>query len=59
MLDEMVLDPRIAERMKRFALNADVEDRANTMPIPAQKTWLSSLWPKEKPKAAWEGLSDD
>lgn len=59
LLDEMVLDPRIAERMKRFVLNAEVEDRANTMPIPAQKPWFSSLWPKEKPKGAWEGLSDD
>jgi len=58
-LDEMVLDPRIAERMRRFALNAEVEDRARkTKPEPAA-SWLSSLWPKEKQKGAWEGLRED
>lgn len=58
-LDEMVLDPRIAGRMRRFALDAEVEERAKTMPIPAGKSLLSSLWTKEKPKGAWEGLSDE
>jgi import inner membrane translocase subunit TIM54 len=59
LLEDMVLDPRIAERMRRFALDAEVEERANTMSVPTGSSWLSSIWPKEKPKAAWEGLSDD
>jgi import inner membrane translocase subunit TIM54 len=58
-LDEMVLDPRIAERMRRFALDAEVEERAKTVTLAKEESWFSSLWPKEKPKGAWEGLSDD
>ena len=58
-LDEMVLDPRIAERMRKFALDAEVEARANSVSLPSEGSWFSSLWPKEKPKGAWEGLSDD
>lgn len=57
-LDEMVLDPRVAERMRRFVLDADAEERAHSFK-PESKSWFSSLWPKEKPKGAWEGLSDD
>merc|ERR1712183_1064322 len=30
-LDEMVLDPRTAERMRRFALDREVEERAKSM----------------------------
>ncbi|KAI4707713.1 hypothetical protein J4E89_007341 [Alternaria sp. Ai002NY15] len=58
-LDEMVLDPRIAERMRRFALDREVEERAKSMSLAKEESWFSSLWPKEKPKGAWEGLSDD
>jgi import inner membrane translocase subunit TIM54 len=58
-LDEMVLDPRIAERMRRFALDAEVEERAKTASLAKEESWFSSLWPKERPKGAWEGLSDD
>ena len=58
-LDDMVLDPRIAERMRRFALDAEVEDRARNVSIAPKESWFSSLWPKEKAKGAWEGLSDD
>jgi import inner membrane translocase subunit TIM54 len=60
-LDDMVLDPRIAERMRRFALQAEVEERANKLPFDdsAEKSWLHSLWPQEKKKGAWEGLSED
>ncbi|EUC47557.1 hypothetical protein COCMIDRAFT_89818 [Bipolaris oryzae ATCC 44560] len=59
LLEDMVLDPRITERMRRFALDAEVEERAKSISVPAGSSWFSSLWPKEKPKAAWEGLSDD
>jgi import inner membrane translocase subunit TIM54 len=58
-LDDMVLDPRIAERMRRFAINAEVEERANSLPREEKDSWFSSLWPKEQKKGAWEGLSDD
>lgn len=57
-LDDMVLDPRIAERMRRFALDMEAEERAQNFK-PESKSWLSSLWPQEKPKGPWEGLSDD
>ena len=58
-LDDMVLDPRIAERMRRFALDAEVEERAKSASPADEGSWFTSLWPKEKPKGAWEGLSDD
>lgn len=58
-LDEMVLDPRIAERMRRFVLDAEVENRARTVSIAPKESWISSLWPKEKKKGAWEGLNED
>ena len=58
-LDGMVLDPRIAERMRRFALEAEVEERARKIRTESGKSWFSSFRPKEKEKGAWEGLSDD
>ncbi|CAO2650732.1 Nn.00g020240.m01.CDS01 [Neocucurbitaria sp. VM-36] len=58
-LDDMVLDPRIAERMRRFALDAEVEERAKSMSPAKGNSWFSSLWPQEKKKGAWEGLSED
>jgi import inner membrane translocase subunit TIM54 len=58
-LDEMVLDPRIAERMRRFAIDSEVEERAKSVSLVSGESWFGSLWPKEKPKGAWEGLSDD
>ncbi|KAI8936406.1 hypothetical protein NX059_006815 [Plenodomus lindquistii] len=58
-LDEMVLDPRIAERMRRFALDVEVEDRAKNVAFEPKESWFSSLWPKEKKKGAWEGLTDE
>jgi import inner membrane translocase subunit TIM54 len=58
-LDQMVLDPRIAERMRRFMIDAEVEERANNLPAEKKESWFSSLWPKEQKKGAWEGLSDD
>lgn len=58
-LDDMILDRRIAERMRRFVLDAEIEDRANTMPAEKKPSWISSLWPRKQEKSAWEGLSDD
>lgn len=58
-LDDMVLDSRIAERMKRFMLESTSEERANNLPLSEEKSWLSSLKPKEKKRAAWEGLTED
>lgn len=58
-LDDMVLDPRIAERMKRFVLEAEAEDRAKNMDTSSDKSWIKSLWPAEKKKPMWEGLSED
>jgi mitochondrial import inner membrane translocase subunit TIM54 len=58
-LDDMVLDARIAERMRRFVIDAEVEGQANRIPTEPKESWVSSLWPKEQKKGAWEGLSDD
>jgi import inner membrane translocase subunit TIM54 len=58
-LDDMVLDARIAERMRRFVLDAEVEERANRMPREQTESWFGSLWPQEPKKGAWEGLSED
>lgn len=58
-LDDMVLDSRIAERMKRFMLEPEVEERAKSINTASDKSWLKSLWPAEKKKGLWEGLTDD
>jgi import inner membrane translocase subunit TIM54 len=58
-LDDMVLDPRIAERMRRFVIDAEAEERVNRLPVEKKESWINSLWPKKQEKAAWEGLSDD
>ncbi|KAH6031762.1 mitochondrial import inner membrane translocase subunit TIM54 [Parastagonospora nodorum] len=58
-LDDMVLDPRIAERMRRFVIDAEVEERANNLPADKKESWFAGLWPKEQKKGLWEGLSDD
>ena len=57
-LDDMVLDPRIAERMKRFALEPEAEDRAKNVDTSSDSSWIKSIWPAEKKKPMWEGLSD-
>lgn len=57
-LDDMVIDPRIGERMRKFELSADEEDRANNMPVGKEGTsWFTGLWPKRE-KQLWEGLQD-
>jgi import inner membrane translocase subunit TIM54 len=58
-LDDMVVDTRIAERMKRFMLDIDAEERAKSIVVPTEASWLKSLWPQEKKKPMWEGLSDE
>lgn len=58
-LDDMVLDPRIAERMKRFVLEFEAEDRAKNIDTSSDKSWIKSLWPAEKQKPLWEGLTED
>ena len=49
-LDDMVLDARIAERMRRFEIDADAEDRANRLARASEGTWSKSLWPKKEEK---------
>jgi import inner membrane translocase subunit TIM54 len=58
-LDDMVIDPRIGDRMRRFEVDTEAEERANR-PVEEEKkdSWFTSLWPK-KEKKAWEGLTDD
>ncbi|KAJ4380517.1 hypothetical protein N0V86_003874 [Didymella sp. IMI 355093] len=58
-LDDMVLDARIAERMKRFVLDAEAEDRARHVDTSSDKSWIKALWPQQKKKPLWEGLADD
>ncbi|PVI05942.1 hypothetical protein DM02DRAFT_667938 [Periconia macrospinosa] len=57
-LDDMVLDPRIAGRMRKFELDSEVEQRASQFVEEKKESWISSLWPK-KEKKLWEGLTDD
>lgn len=57
-LDDMVIDPRIGERMRKFELNSEEEERAKHLPMGGGDSWFTGLWPK-KEKQAWEGLSDD
>ena len=57
-LDDMVIDPRIGERMRKFELNSEEEERAKNLPIGGGESWFTGLWPK-KEKPAWEGLNDD
>jgi import inner membrane translocase subunit TIM54 len=59
-LDEMVLDPRIAERMRKFVLEPEVEERAKRIATEnTEPGWWKAYWPKKAEKKAWEGLSDD
>jgi import inner membrane translocase subunit TIM54 len=58
--DEMVLDPRIAERMRKFVLEPEAEERAKTISTEKEDAWWKSVWPKrEEKKKLWEGLVDD
>ncbi|KAJ4353459.1 uncharacterized protein N0V89_005188 [Didymosphaeria variabile] len=58
-LDDMVIDPRIGERMRKFELTPEEEERANSMPIGKEgASWFTGLWPK-KEKQLWEGLEED
>ena len=57
-LDDMVIDPRIGERMRKFELSPEEEDRAKNLPARSGDSWFAGLWPK-KEKQPWEDLSDD
>lgn len=58
-LDDMVIDPRVGEKMRKFEISADEEDRARTMSIEKDGgSWFAGLWPKTQ-KQPWEGLEDD
>ncbi|KAL5450606.1 hypothetical protein PMIN07_000055 [Paraphaeosphaeria minitans] len=58
-LDDMVIDPRIGERMRKFQLSADEEDRAKNIPVGNEgASWFTGLRPKRE-KQLWEGLQDD
>jgi import inner membrane translocase subunit TIM54 len=59
-LDDMVLDPRIAERMRRFELDSESEERAQRIAKEKEESWWKSVWPKtEKKNTPWEGLSEE
>jgi import inner membrane translocase subunit TIM54 len=73
-LEPIILDPRIASRMRRSELTAEDEERANTFNVPEEEVegWikggLRSLgrstkdyfgFGKEKVRTAAEGLTDD
>ncbi|KAF2182280.1 hypothetical protein K469DRAFT_670232 [Zopfia rhizophila CBS 207.26] len=56
-LDDMVLDPRIAERMRKFELDMEAEERSKRITVEKEDTWWKSLWAK-KEKKHWEELND-
>jgi import inner membrane translocase subunit TIM54 len=58
-LDDMVLDARIAERMRKFVIDVEMEVHANRIPQEKKESWLNSFWPKEQKTGAWEGLTSD
>ncbi|KAF2265446.1 mitochondrial import inner membrane translocase subunit tim54, partial [Lojkania enalia] len=56
-MDDMVLDSRIAGRMRKFELSPEAEDQANKVAIEKEEPWWKSIWPNtEKKKEAWEDL---
>ncbi|KAF2866669.1 mitochondrial import inner membrane translocase subunit Tim54 [Massariosphaeria phaeospora] len=59
-LDDMVLDARIAERMRRFEVDAETEEKAKRNASRAGESWFASLWPRSgnEKKKLWEGLDD-
>ncbi|KAF2746581.1 hypothetical protein M011DRAFT_478178 [Sporormia fimetaria CBS 119925] len=57
-LDEMVLDERIAGRMRKFVLRPEDEERVKTLVPQEEEPWWRAYWP-EKKKGAWEGLADE
>lgn len=58
-LDPMVLDTRIEQRMRRFVLGRDAEERARSMLIDSEDSWLALWKADDKVKKAWEGLVED
>jgi len=58
-LDKMVIDARIGERMRKFELEAEIEERAKSTPLGSGVSWFTSLWPEKPEKKPWQGLTDD
>lgn len=59
-LDDMVLDPRIAERMRKFVLDPEAEEKAARLASEHTESWWKSIWPKrEVKKNLWEGLQEE
>ncbi|KAJ4296390.1 hypothetical protein N0V90_006435 [Kalmusia sp. IMI 367209] len=58
-LDDMVIDPRIGERMRKFELSAEAEESAKSVTVGKEESWFTGLWPKKAEKKPWEGLEDD
>ncbi|KAH7130791.1 mitochondrial import inner membrane translocase subunit Tim54 [Dendryphion nanum] len=58
-LDDMVLDSRIAGRMRRFELDSESEHQAQTIAAEKGEPWWQRVWPKkEVKKNLWEGLEE-
>ena len=47
-LDDIVLDPRIAERMRKFELDSEHEERARKIAAEKGDPWWRGAWAKEK-----------
>lgn len=47
-IDDMVLDPRIAERMRKFELDMEQEERARKMDAQKEDPWWTTVWPGGK-----------
>ncbi|KAF2003319.1 hypothetical protein P154DRAFT_461138 [Amniculicola lignicola CBS 123094] len=59
-LDDMVLDPRISERMRKFELDSELEERAKQVAREGEAPWWKNIWPKkEETKKPWEGLEGE
>lgn len=59
-LDDMVLDPRIAERMRKFVLDFESEERGKRRASEPRDAWWKIMWPKKEEKRnLWEGLEED
>ena len=47
-LDDIVLDPRIAERMRKFELDSEHEERARKIAAEIGDPWWRGVWAKGK-----------
>jgi len=49
-LDDMVIDPRIGERMRKFVLDMEAEERLKRVAAEKEDPWWKSVWPAKKEK---------